>query len=394
MKISLKLFGIILGLTMYTFLAQAQEGMKFFHGTWEEALQASKKERKLIFVDAYTVWCGPCKAMARNTFPNAEVGKFFNENFINYQYDMEKGEGISFAQKYEVNAYPTLLFINYKGDVIFKTLGYKAPNALIAAGREAVDPKKNEAILALEYEAGTDDPQTLFHYAMSLKKDNKDFREAADKYFSTQEENDLMSDQNWAAIQAFTNDIPSVEYQCLLDKQKKFMKKFGIQEVADKIYSVLKENTLESAKTDNPAKYQAALDVAMDHIKDDGQTANRLRMLYAEATGNWQDYAFKTLFHFEKYVIIHPKELDLAARNFYNHIDDPAKLEVALDWARQSVAIENEYYNNDTYAHLLYKLGKYEEAKKFANKALRIAILNQKEAPETEALLEKLREIR
>ena len=57
------------------------QGIEFEHGTWAEALAKAQKEDKMIFVDGYAVWCGPCKMLAKNIFPQESVGKFFNENF-------------------------------------------------------------------------------------------------------------------------------------------------------------------------------------------------------------------------------------------------------------------------------------------------------------------------
>ena len=54
----------------------AQDGIQFNHGTWAEVLATAKKENKLVFVDAFTTWCGPCKWMAKNTFPVKEVGTY------------------------------------------------------------------------------------------------------------------------------------------------------------------------------------------------------------------------------------------------------------------------------------------------------------------------------
>ena len=64
-------------------------GIDFFHGTWEEALEKAKKEDKLIFVDAYTTWCGPCKRMSKQVFPQDAVGEFYNKNFVSMKIDME-----------------------------------------------------------------------------------------------------------------------------------------------------------------------------------------------------------------------------------------------------------------------------------------------------------------
>jgi len=97
-------------LTFSAFTAQGQ-GIEFFHGTWKEALEEAKKQDKLVFVDAYAQWCGPCKKMAKNTFTKAEVGDFHNQNFVNLKLDMETPDGRDFGGKYPVSAYPTLLYL-------------------------------------------------------------------------------------------------------------------------------------------------------------------------------------------------------------------------------------------------------------------------------------------
>src|SRR5690554_7882772 len=74
--------------------SKEETGIFFESLTFEEAIQKAKKENKLIFLDAYAVWCGPCKLMDRTTFKSEKVGALFNENFINIKIDMEKGEGV------------------------------------------------------------------------------------------------------------------------------------------------------------------------------------------------------------------------------------------------------------------------------------------------------------
>lgn len=89
---------VVVGLFLFTSILQAQNksvdakqiGISFEHSSWEDILKKAKEENKLIFIDAYTTWCGPCKMMARNVFTDAEVGTFFNQNFINVKLDMEK----------------------------------------------------------------------------------------------------------------------------------------------------------------------------------------------------------------------------------------------------------------------------------------------------------------
>lgn len=133
----LKKSGILLALLMVLSFTTKAQGIEFFHGTFNEALAKAAKENKMVFMDAYTSWCGPCKWMAANTFTDAGVGEYFNKNFVNVKMDMENGEGPTLARKYGVMAYPTLLFIGSNGLVVHKEIGAKPADKFIEAGKKA-----------------------------------------------------------------------------------------------------------------------------------------------------------------------------------------------------------------------------------------------------------------
>jgi len=115
------------------------DGINFFKGTWEEALEKAKDENKLIFLDAHASWCGPCKRMAATTFKNKEVGDFFNANFVNFKMDMEKHEeGRRLSSKYRLTAYPTLYFIDANENIAHKTVGGLNKSQAISFGKEAL----------------------------------------------------------------------------------------------------------------------------------------------------------------------------------------------------------------------------------------------------------------
>jgi thiol:disulfide interchange protein len=116
--------------------SNTESGIQFTSISFEEALKLAKKEKKNIFLDAYASWCGPCKMLKKNIFTQKEVGDFYNSNFINMAIDMEQGEGPKLAQKYKVQAYPTLLFINHKGEVVGSALGYHQADEIIALGKK------------------------------------------------------------------------------------------------------------------------------------------------------------------------------------------------------------------------------------------------------------------
>ena len=69
---------------MISLFGQESKGINFLHNKmWAEALQMAREQNKLIFLDAYTTWCGPCKMLAKNVFTDSQVGEVYNNKFIN-----------------------------------------------------------------------------------------------------------------------------------------------------------------------------------------------------------------------------------------------------------------------------------------------------------------------
>ena len=84
-------------LSSYSDTSFKKKGIKFFKGSWGEALQKAKEEDKFIFVDFYATWCGQCKKIKRTSFKDSKVGDYYNKNFINVSINAESREGIKIA---------------------------------------------------------------------------------------------------------------------------------------------------------------------------------------------------------------------------------------------------------------------------------------------------------
>lgn len=97
----------------------------------------SKETGKPIFLDAYASWCGPCKKLDNTTFNNPKVGEFYNEKFINVKIDFDKNPQL--RQKYAVNAYPTLMYLNSDGSVKHKRIGYVNASQLLTIGQKVIE---------------------------------------------------------------------------------------------------------------------------------------------------------------------------------------------------------------------------------------------------------------
>jgi thioredoxin-related protein len=161
------------------------QGIQFFEGTWKEAMAKAKQENKLLFVDSYATWCGPCIRMAKNVFTQEEVGRFFNDNFINLKLDMEKEDGVTFGHKYPVSAYPTLHWLDGDGKVIKKVRGAQQAESLINIGKEALKSNDKSVEMAELYEQGNRDYEFMLKYVKALNMAGKPSLKISNEYLNS-----------------------------------------------------------------------------------------------------------------------------------------------------------------------------------------------------------------
>lgn len=164
---------ILFSLLLIAFLlpASAQEsGIRFFHGTWDEAVALAKKEKKPIFIDFFTEWCGPCLNMALTVFPLPQVGEVYNKNFVCLKIDAEKGMGRELAKKYGVHSFPSYIFVNPKNqELIHRSGGNKPAADFIADADGALNPKHSSVYLTEKYKSGKYDARFLMDYIYGQK---------------------------------------------------------------------------------------------------------------------------------------------------------------------------------------------------------------------------------
>lgn len=134
----------IIGFKFYEpdFEKDSEDGIQFHKGTFREAVEQARDENKLIFMDVYATWCGPCKLLKINTFSSKKAGDYFNEHLINVSVDGEKGDGIKIARKFGVEAYPSLFIIDpHSLSIVDKSTGYKSASQLISFADDNLNKK-------------------------------------------------------------------------------------------------------------------------------------------------------------------------------------------------------------------------------------------------------------
>ena len=165
----------------------ATEGTNFRDLSFDEALAAARAEGKLLFVDCYTTWCGPCKNMAEKVFPQKAAGDYFNPRFVCIKIDIEKGEGVELAKRWEVHAYPTFLIFRPDGTIQHRMVGGGDLESFIARTEKGLNPETNLEAQKRRYAEGNMDNRQLLSYWQTLAEaadpdENKVYEELIGKY--------------------------------------------------------------------------------------------------------------------------------------------------------------------------------------------------------------------
>lgn len=189
---------ICLGLT-----AQSK-GVNFENLTLNEAqakAKAIKKAPKLIFMDCYTSWCGPCKDMTNNVFPQEVCGNFFNANFVNVKFDMEKGEGLEIRKRYAVSVYPTFLILDADGNEINRVIGSDKAEPFIEKVKLAMN-QSNSPSAKLDIYKKDKSSENLYAYVEALQNSYKteELNSFIDEIFFSLKPNEKYSEKIWSAL--------------------------------------------------------------------------------------------------------------------------------------------------------------------------------------------------
>lgn len=172
-KLTILLFALLavcLGMQAQT----REKGMAFEpEGTlFKDAVAKAKQTNKLVFLDCYTSWCGPCKMMSNTVFPQEKVGAYMNPRFVNIKIDMEKGEGVELAKRLQISAYPTFIIFNGDGNEIGRFLGGCDADAFIKKVEQA-STDNSSAEMDKRFADGERDPEFLTEYLQMLSKSRK-----------------------------------------------------------------------------------------------------------------------------------------------------------------------------------------------------------------------------
>lgn len=360
-------------LTILSFNQINSQGIEFFHGSWEEALEQAQIQEKVIFVDAFTTWCGPCKKMSATVFTNDKVGEFFNQNFINMKIDMEKTPGQQFQEQYPVTAYPTLYFIDGEGKVVHKTTGAREVEQFIELGQSVLGRTDKSAEFAKKYEEGDRDPELIFNYVKALNKAGKSSLKISNDYLNTQE--DLSTEFNLRFIFESVVDADSRIFDLLVKYRAKIETLMSKEAVAQKIETACMKTAQKAIEFKSDDLHEEAKSKMKTNFPQKAETfAINADLNYFRAKGDAENYIKVCETYVKKEIKDDPEKLHALSKEIMiSFSGDQKAMKYAEKIAKKAVNNGDHYKYYYTYAEILMMNGKKEDALEIANKSLKLA---------------------
>ncbi len=423
------------------------QGINFRQDDWQNVLMQAKAQKKLIFVDIYTVWCGPCKEMDKKTFTDVSVGDKFNARFINYKVDAEKGFGINLAKRYNVTSYPTVLFVDASENIMLKQEGLLRASDLIKEADIVLNNQTNaKPRWALEklYNEGRRDSEFLAEFISVNSLFTIDNRDLVEDYIKSLTPIQYSSDKTLRIIVNNGFKIDGKAFDLLLKFREKAESLFegGIEKVNRSFSQSINEVFSDALKAKNQTLFDKALAANLkalpntaDRVNDKNKLAFYLALKdvnkFSEAAEQYLDqYVMfvqiesirkQDLWEYEKIMQnyklgirdsvgagaamyqnlkvnakntmarLTSAELNEVVKAFYDQVEDKAKLMKATEWAKRSLELVETPDGYHSYAQLMLKLGDRQMAMDIEQKAYDIAIREKLDTQKFTAALEKMR---
>lgn len=384
---SLMLICLCTGVLSLTARAQ---GMEFFQGTWEETLAEAQKRGVPVFVDAYTTWCGPCKRMAAEIFPQKPVGEFYNPNFVNVKIDMESQPGLKFKRTYPVRSYPTFFFIAPDGAVISQVIGAKPVDQFIAIGQDALKKYDGAAKYQRMYDEGDRSFEVVYPLVTALNKAGKSSMRIANDYLKSQ--TDLRTPDNLKLIlEAFTH-VDSKMYEYFTTYHKDLVKTLGADAVNARLRSAAQFTASRAVEFETESLLHEATAAMTKYLPAEAEMFSvTASMDYAAVKNNTELYLKNVKLYLKKHPDSDAERLHGIAHNVISRFSSNKELvSIGEKAAKSAVTLKDTPKYNITYATLIYLQGDKSRANTVIDEAITRLKANGQKVDSLIALKNKL----
>ena len=362
-------------------------GIHFETGlNWGHVLTKAKMMNKVIFMDCYTTWCGPCKEMDQSVYSLEKVGKYFNDKFISVkmQMDTSKKDDDAVKQmyadahyiqhKYNIDAFPTFLFFTPDGKILYRSVGAKAPDEFLALAADILKPERNYYKLLDHFKQGKKDFNEMSYLARTglLLHDTATAQQVAEEYISQLKDETLLTKGNIQFLYDFTKSSKDKGFKLFYQHADTINQIMGNdtysqQFVHSLIYKELVLPAIEKASRSASSIPDWSAIASLIKKKYNEYYSERIvtaaRCSWGLNHKNWPEYT--------KYLVLFQENFGSKTNNdamaalvlnnyawdVFQYGHDKEELSKALSWSGKAVMMHPTANWMDTYANILYKLG-------------------------------------
>jgi len=348
-------------------------------------------------MDCFTTWCGPCKYMSANIFPMKSVGDVINKNFIAVAVQLDTTDkdnefvkswyqdGHNIANDYRIRAYPTYLYFSPDGKIVHRAVGSSPAEEFIAKAENALNPDKQYYTLLAKYENGQKDSSFLRTMALTALDayDLETANKVAKDYLATQ--SNYYTAGNLDFLKQFTQSSKDKGFEIMLQHGDKVDAVLG-KGVANSIVQpiILSEEVIRKIprKSDEKPDWdKIATNLKSKYPAQADEVLAKGKIIYYQYFAkDWESFAPAIVAYMKKYGDnATPEDLNSYAWTVFQNCSDMSCVEEALEWSKRSFAENQNPLFMDTYANILYKLGKKDEAIAWEQKAIDLSPEDSKE---------------
>jgi len=357
-------------------------------GSWNDMKSLAAREKKLIFVDAYTDWCSWCKVMDKETFTDPAVAEVMNRNFVNVRYEMETGFGMRMAAKYRVSGFPTFLVFTAEGALVYRIIGYLKPKEFLEQIQRALDPVHQDVLAGVTPEL---DPGFPGFYAASFgKKATRTRPDSATVHVFLASSKNLFTEAPYSVMFRFYSLLAPHYKQFVIDNYDTLKHLYGKSDLENIAGAYVREKLMHAIKQNSEPMLADVIALSNTYFPRSARGSElNYRIQFFLGTKQWVKYADEV----EKGIaanLIEENGTNSYGWTVYERCDETSVVVRAASWMEAVVRQFPKYMFVDTYAALLYKNGEMKTARAFAEKAVALGREEKADVTETQALLEKI----
>ena len=337
---------------------------------WNAAMEDAREDEKLVFLDIYATWCGPCKYLENNVYTDESLGEYYNDNYINLKMDGESTFGAKMARKYALSAYPTMYFLDSDEELITKIVGVREADPLASIGKAISENAERLTYYKENYDEGNLNAIELKNYQdlLSRTEQTELANEVANKIIPSLTEEDILRPDFKNIVINSSTDIDGKVYKVVSENRQKLSETWTPQEI-DRLYSNIFNATMFRAISNKDEELlerviNEFLPVYMGENTDQlsqGEFAT-LKLYYAN-TMNWERFGKLVMREYEEKhegddTFLYRQAYEVA--NEYNQ--SPEAVQLALDWMTKANEV-NPSFDNMVLTSFLYGMkGDYSQA--------------------------------